>query len=113
MRLPDVPNLHDATLDRVTVDLSRRTAWIRCTRVRQGALRDPSDPPPRGEVTLAVRAMREVRVDRRDPWGPSDSIKSAYANESSTSEVELYIDMQSGDRIFALGGGLDVQESAT
>jgi hypothetical protein len=61
----DIPNLHDAILERVTVDWSNRTAWIHRTRV------------PQRKVIVVVRGISEVRLDRRDPWGSSDSINSA------------------------------------
>ena len=97
---PEIPNLHDAILERVTVDWPRRTARIECTRV------------PEGDLHIVLSGISEVRIDRRDPWGPSDSINSVYVNRSGPSGVALYIEMQSGDPILVLGDGLDVQEPA-
>jgi hypothetical protein len=101
MPTPEIPNLHDATLERVIVDWTARSASIHCATVS------------RGPVVLLVSGISEVRIDCRQPWGPSVSINQTYVDDSNQPEVALYVEMQSGDPIFVLGKGLEVQEPRT
>jgi hypothetical protein len=93
-----IPNLHDAILERVAVDWPAGTASVEC-----GIASDT-------RTILVVDHVREVRVDRREPWGRSESINSVYVDEAKDSEVALYIEMQSGDDIFIVGAALEVRD---
>jgi hypothetical protein len=94
-----IPNLHDAILERVAVDWRAGAAFVEC-----GTALD-------ARTILVVDNVREVRVDRREPWGPSESINSVYVDDAKDSEVALYIEMQSGDDIFIVGAALEVRDS--
>jgi hypothetical protein len=67
-----IPNLHDAALERVVTDWHAGTAAIEC-----GMASDR-------RTVLVVDQVREVRVDKREPWGPSESINSVYVDEPRT-----------------------------
>jgi hypothetical protein len=95
---PKLPNLHDAILERVLVDWTARTASVEC-----GTGADT-------RLLLVAHEIREVRCDKREPWGPSDSINSVYVDDSTESEMALYIEMQSGDDILIVGRKLEVRE---
>jgi hypothetical protein len=99
MASPSIPNLHDAILERVVVDWPAGTASIECSTA------------PDGRTVLVVQHIRQVRIDKRQPWGPSQSINSVYVDESSTGEVALYIEVQSGDDILIVGRALEVQDA--
>jgi hypothetical protein len=99
MAAPPIPNLHDAILQRVVVDWPAATASIEC-----GTAADT-------RTVLVVQHVREVRVDKRQPWGPSQSINSVYVDESSAGEVALYIEVQSRDDILIVGRALEIQDA--
>jgi hypothetical protein len=95
---PALPNLHDAVLESVVVDWSAGTASVECGTVD-------------AQFVLVARHVRELRVDKREPWGPSDFINSVYVDENTSSEVAVYIEMQTGDDIFIVARELEVLES--
>ena len=99
MVAPSIPNLHDAVLERVVVDWPAGTGSIEC-----GTAADT-------RTVLVVRHIRTARVDKREPWGPSQSVNSVYVDESSAGEVALYIEMQSGDDILIVGRALEVHDA--
>lgn len=91
-----IPNLHDAILERVLVDWPAGTASVECGTASEA------------RTILVVDHVREVRVDKREPWGRSVSINTVYVDDSKDSEVALYIEMQSGDDILIVGATLEV-----
>jgi hypothetical protein len=99
MAAPPIPNLHDALLECVRVDWRAGTASIEC------------GTPADARTVLVVHHVREVRVDKREPWGRSESINSVYVDESNDSEVALYIEVQSGDDILVVGRSLEVHDA--
>lgn len=79
-----VPDLHDAFVEAITVDWDKGTLSARFV---SGA----------GEIVLTASGLRRFLMPREQPWGPS-----AYVNVASAAPVghgtQLKIEMQSGDR---------------
>jgi hypothetical protein len=76
----DLPNLHDAVLESVSVDFQSGTAELRVGLVGGGV------------VHLACKPFRRLVIDRDQPWGPSDSIMGVTGGNE-----RLDVEMQSGD----------------
>ncbi len=87
MALPALPNLHDGVLERISVDWSRRLVRILATSV------------PGGLLMIIAGGLRDINIPRREPWGPSDFINGATAEQGDDSTVTITIEMQSGDQI--------------
>ena len=85
--LPAIPDLHDAVLERITVDWSRKLVRIIVTAV------------PGGLVMISAKGFRAIDVPRREPWGASDFVNGVVVNELEDSGISIVVEMQSGDRI--------------
>ena len=76
-------DFHDATLLSVTADWSAGTAAV---HLRVAAAEQP--------IVITAGGVRDVRVPRQQPWGPSVSV-----NSLDLTLTRLTIEMQSGDTI--------------
>jgi len=96
---PELPNLHDATLESIEIDWRSGTATIRLSLV--------GDPPP--TLALVLSGLRQVHVPRDEPWGPSVSVNAAdYVDGSDAGDLSLRLEMQSGDQITLRAGSLAI-----
>jgi len=96
---PTLPNLHDSVLEGIEVDWGAATATVRLGLV--------GDPPP--DVALVLSGLREVHVQRNEPWGPSEFVESAeYLDEAAHGELVLRLEMQSGDEITLRAESLEI-----
>ena len=104
MGVPELPDLHDAVLNDLRVEWEAGTAEIRLVAV---------DDAAGHAVVLAAAGVRQVEVERRYPWGPSESVNStSFESVEASDEVTLNIEMQSGDRIRVTATGWDVYTEA-
>lgn len=79
--------MHDWKLERITIDWGsgEARAFVRS---------------PKGSEEIRVSGLREIRVPRREDWGPSVSINTVDGpNRSDDGLLHLNIEMQSGDMI--------------
>jgi hypothetical protein len=92
----DLPSLHDAVFDSLTVDWAGATAAFRFTLV--GGDRD--------QQALAIHGsgLRTLFVPREQPWGPSLYVNRAQLSEGEIAEIR--IEMQSGDEIVLLADSI-------
>jgi len=95
--VPDLPNLHDATLKDIHVDWGAATATLHLRAV------------PGVDVVLIAQGLRELQVAHRDPWGPSVSVNGVELVLTDDGEHSLCIEMQSGDDITVVAGQLIVE----
>jgi hypothetical protein len=87
MATPALPNLHDAVLERLVLDWSTGMVSVDLHPV-------PGDP-----IVLTAFGVRELHVDRWEPWGPSAFVNSAELHEAGPGQIRLRLEMQSGDPI--------------
>jgi hypothetical protein len=83
----DLPNLHDAVLERIELKWEEGLVTIELTRV------------PGGVCTLTASGLREFTMSRRQEWGPSACVNRAEVREDGENGIVLEIEMQSGDTI--------------
>jgi hypothetical protein len=91
----DLPNLHDAILESVSVDFQSGTAELRVVLVGGGV------------IQLACKPFRRVAIDRDQPWGPSGFIMGVTGGNE-----RLDIEMQSGDHVLIYGPEMEVSLSS-
>jgi hypothetical protein len=97
MDAPTLPNLHDATLVDVRVDWQKGTASLEFATVWNGT------------VTLRAIGLRELRIAREEPWGPSVSVNASEFVPSAVPDgLDLRIEMQSGDDIRLRASSIEV-----
>lgn len=100
MSATNLPNLHDAVLERVAVDWERASVAIDLTRVPGGATR------------LLLAGLVSLRLSHREEWGPSAYVNEVRLDELADGRFELRIEMQSGDPITVIARSLAVVPSA-
>ena len=91
----DLPNLHDAVLESVSVDFQSGTAELRVGLVGGGV------------VHLACKPFRRLVIDRDQPWGPSGFIMGVTGGTE-----RLDVEMQSGDHVLIYGPEMEVSVSS-
>lgn len=96
MATPTLPNLHDAVLERLHVDWSAATVTVELHPV-------PGEP-----IVLTAYGVRELRVDRWEPWGPSAFVNSAEVHDAAPGQVHLRLQMQSGDQVLIVAEQFDL-----
>jgi hypothetical protein len=79
-------NLHDATLETVSLDWRAGVAEVR--------LKSES-----GTVLLRASAVARLSCPRLYPWGPSSSVNEVRSLRTADGRAALEIEMQSGDVI--------------
>ena len=84
---PTMPDLHDAVLERITVDWSRKLVRVLLTSV------------PGGLVMIICEGFEELNIPRREPWGPSDFVNGVSVEQGAESPVSITVEMQSGDQM--------------
>jgi hypothetical protein len=84
---PSLPDLHDAVLERVKVDLERGVATIDVTRV------------PGGPARLTCLGFEAFDMSRCQEWGPSVYVNDAEIRDADGDGATLWLEMQSGDVI--------------
>ena len=62
-----------------------------------------------GQRTLSLKEVREVRLSRRNPWGPSAQIDRLVIGPSSEG-TPVTLQMQSGGSIEVICGSVDLSE---
>lgn len=97
----EFPNLHDAVLGDVHVDWEAGTATVQFRPV-------PGEP-----LVLHAYGVLEVRLDKREPWGPSVFVNSVTSNEVSPGGEQLVIQMQSGDPLVITARRFELAPAAT
>jgi hypothetical protein len=96
MRDMEFSDLHDATLESVTIDWATGHAQIALTATG-------------GRVVLIARGVSEFSGTRNNPWGPSVSINKVSRSEDPVGDSQaLAIEMQSGDLLSFVARGLEV-----
>jgi hypothetical protein len=98
MATPKLPNLHDAVLERLHVDWSAATVTVELHPV-------PGEP-----IVLTAYGVREVRVERWEPWGPSAFVNSAEIHEAAPGHVRLRLEMQTGDPVLIVAEQFDLTQ---
>jgi hypothetical protein len=98
MATPTLPNLHDAVLERLHVDWSAATVAVELHPV-------PGDP-----IVLTAYGVRELRLDRWEPWGPSAFVNSAEVYESAPGQTRLRLEMQTGDAVLIVAEQFDITQ---
>ncbi len=82
------PDLHDATLKKLTFNWANATLLI---EFQTGVGASES-------AFLEAHAVTEMRCPRTQPWGPSNSVNTVKVTPLSQGQI-LAIEMQSGDII--------------
>lgn len=101
MGVPELPELHDAVLNRLLIEWESGTATIALVAVGDGEGQ---------ELVLAATGLCEVELERRHPWGPSVHINSArFDSVEGSDEVTLSVEVQSGDQIRVTATAWDIR----
>jgi hypothetical protein len=103
--LPDIPSLHDAELLPLALDWNAGTAELRFGNVETTS--PTFSAPSFTDVSVIAHGLTEMRLEARNPWGPSSYVNEAQCTEE-TDGVRLRIEMQSGDPIEILATHLQV-----
>jgi hypothetical protein len=89
--------MHDWTLLWIFVDWHKRSIDLRLRNMNSE------------EVSVVVHGFTELRVPRRDEWGPSVSINSVTGPSATPNGNQLLtIQMQTGDEIAVEGSSIMV-----
>ena len=96
MATPTLPNVHDAVLQRVSVDWPAATVAVELHPV-------PGDP-----LVITAYGVRELHVNRWEPWGPSAFVNNAEVHEAAAGQVRLRLAMQSGDQVLVVAEEFDL-----
>src|SRR6266536_6440795 len=99
MKPPDLPYLRDVWFQGVNIDWPSATAAMQFEP--EGDLDDPY-------VRVVVRDLKEIRIPRAEPWGPSEYVYEARFVSRSPTLGEIQVEMQSGDVLTFVGGSFDV-----
>ena len=83
----ELPNLHDAVLERIELRWEDGLATIEVTLV------------PGGPYVITASGIRSFRMTRLQEWGPSVFIHGAKVRAEDEHGSVLEIEMQSGDTI--------------
>lgn len=84
---PELPNLHDAVLERIELLWEDGLATIEVTLV------------PGGPFMITASGIRSFSMSRLQEWGPSVFINDAKLQAEGEHGGTLEIEMQSGDTI--------------
>lgn len=63
---------------------------------------------PGGPAKLIAHELLSFAMTRRDEWGPSIYVNGAQTEANRPGEIELSIEMQSGDQIVVVTRRLEV-----
>jgi hypothetical protein len=83
----ELPNLHDAVLERIELNWEAGEITIDLTRV------------PGGPLRLTGSGVLAFSVSRRQEWGPSIYINDAYLGRIGEDQIVLELEIQSGDTL--------------
>jgi len=91
-----LPNLHDAILQRVSVDWAEAVATIELER------------NPGVAVVLTAPGLCEFSLTHRQEWGPSVSVNGVDLQTDEDGKISMTIEMRSGDNIRLVAARLEV-----
>jgi hypothetical protein len=91
----EIPNLHDAVLERIEVSWDEGLARIGLTLV------------PGGPLVLTAVGLRAFSMSRRQDWGPSVYVNGAQVRTGGEDPIVVEIEMQSGDVITVAAERID------
>lgn len=87
-----IPNIHDATLTRIEIDLNAGSVRLYFAGSPYG---------PHGPFSVSWQQVREFHTTRNEPWGPSSSVLETRLSEPG----KWHVIMQSGDEVVICGDG--------
>jgi hypothetical protein len=106
--VPALPDLHDAGLVGLEVEWASGSAIVSFENARRAGAESFAETEF-VDVALVLHGVVELRVERREPWGPSEWALEARCVGRPEGGIRLSIDMQSGDPIEILAASCEVQ----